>query len=87
MAIYQLLDDPEKTLALKRHLTPGKKAPYFPGRKNAVIDDVLLEVKNTKSRLKDLSDNKVWLVPIRISATPLLQIILCWYNARKIVSL
>ncbi len=64
-AIHQLLDDPEKTLALKRHLTPGKKVSYFHGRKNAVIDGVLLEVRNTKARIKDLSDDKVWLVPIR----------------------
>lgn len=63
--IYQLLEDPEKTLALKRHLTPGKTISYFHGRKNAVVDGVLLEVKNTKARIKDLSDNKVWLVPLR----------------------
>ncbi len=64
-AIYQLLDDPEKTLALKRHLTPGKKVSYFNSRKKALVEGVLLEVKNTKARIKDLSDNKVWLVRIR----------------------
>ena len=64
LAIRQLIKDPEKILAVKRSLTPGKQVSYFHARKNAIIDGVLLELRNTKARIKDLSDDKVWLVPI-----------------------
>ena len=60
--IHKMTEDEERNNFVKRQLKIGMTVSYFNSRKNKVLHAVLLDVKKTKVRLKDLEDDKTWLV-------------------------
>lgn len=56
MAIYNLLDDPERNLAVKRLLKPGMRVHYYAADQKNMIEAVILEIKNIKATVENVID-------------------------------
>ena len=60
--INKMTEDEERNNFVKRQLKSGMTVSYFNSRKNKVLDAVFLDVNKTRVRLKDLEDEKKWMV-------------------------
>src|SRR3990167_2106900 len=65
LSMYNLLNDPEKNLAVKRHLKPGMKIKYYVCDEQVMVEAIILEVRNTRAIVRNVVDNKQWNIYLR----------------------
>lgn len=63
-AINNLLDDPERLLAIKRQLQIGTDITYFDTQKNCLIPARLEAVRKTRASVREIATGKLWTIPL-----------------------
>lgn len=63
VAIFRMLDDPKRILAIRRTLRIGQEIEYFDSRHNAPVKARLLECNKTRVLVQNLADGKKWNLP------------------------
>ena len=63
--MYNLLNDPEKNLAVKRNLKLGMKINYYVCDDQLMVEAIILEVKKTRAIVQNIVDIKRWDIYLR----------------------
>ncbi len=58
-AIYNLLDDPKRNIAVKRHLKIGMTI-YYESSEQEMIEAIILDVRKTMATVRNVDDNRRW---------------------------
>lgn len=58
-ALSNLLDDPERNLAVKRHLKPGMTI-YYKKSNQTMVEAVVIDIRNTIATVLNVVDNQRW---------------------------
>ena len=65
LSMYNLLNDPEKNLAVKRNLKPGMRIKYYELDGQVMVEAIILEVRNTRAIVQNVVDNRKWNIYLR----------------------
>ncbi len=63
VAIGKMLDDPQRSIELKRNLRQGQQIEYFDPAENRAISAVIIEFKRTRASVRNVDDGRVWNIP------------------------
>lgn len=58
--IYHLLDDPDRNLAVKRHLKIGMTISYFSSETQTLVDAIITDIRKTMISVRNIDDHKGW---------------------------
>lgn len=62
-AISNTLENPERNLAIKRHLRLGMTIHYFCSVKNKLVEATILDIRKTKASVLNQDDAVRWTIP------------------------
>lgn len=63
ISIDQILDDQKRQASIKSYLKVGMTISYFDGQTNQLIEAEILEIKRTRTLVKNRLDGKRWNIP------------------------
>ena len=63
IAIGKMIDDPKRHRGIKAQLRVGKVIQYFEADQNRLIDAEIVEVKRTRTLVKNINDGGLWNIP------------------------
>ena len=58
-AIYNLLEDPKKNMAVKQHLKIGMHI-YYESDEKKMTEAIVVDVRKTKATVRNVHDNRLW---------------------------
>ncbi len=62
-AINVMLDEPDRVLSVKRHLSVGQSIEYFEPEENRLICAIILKLNRTRTLVANKDDGRKWTIP------------------------